>query len=333
MSFLDNIKFNPEKQTATFKYRFGDDYGEQGKTFFSIYDHKSFLIITDATKSKLKPKKERVCRFCGKSSPDVTFKNKAHLIPQLLGNKNLLSDFECDTCNRNFGDFENEFANFIGLTRTLTSLTGKEGIPKFKSPDKEFSLWINDEDGISYDEKEKSKNVIWDKENNLITIKTKGNPYNRLMVLKCLVKIGLSIIDENEKEYFNESFNFLNNSKIEVFEHTLSSIHEYVIPGPFVNFPMIFSYKKKDEVKDDLIPTRTFVLYYRNNMIQFFIPFDKRDKLINDNKDSIAKVAILPPLVDQKWIDKYAKPSSELINLKRNSKEKNRDEIVKIKLE
>ncbi|MFA5251657.1 MAG: hypothetical protein WC454_03620, partial [Phycisphaerae bacterium] len=33
---------------------------------------------------------ERKCRFCGKSEPAVSFKNRAHAIPECLGNKSLI---------------------------------------------------------------------------------------------------------------------------------------------------------------------------------------------------------------------------------------------------
>jgi len=33
----------------------------------------------------LKPKPERICRFCGKGEPDVAFKDDAHWFPESIG--------------------------------------------------------------------------------------------------------------------------------------------------------------------------------------------------------------------------------------------------------
>src|SRR5258708_3564260 len=73
--------------------------------------------------------------------PTVTFKSDAHTIPQLTGNRNLVSDFECDSCNSHFSVYESHLSAFLGLSKTLTTLKGQSGIPKYKSPDKAFEAW------------------------------------------------------------------------------------------------------------------------------------------------------------------------------------------------
>jgi hypothetical protein len=52
-------------------------------------------LLRPGDKIMLGDKKKRVCRFCGKSPPDVTFKKVAHAIPELLGNKSIESAYEC----------------------------------------------------------------------------------------------------------------------------------------------------------------------------------------------------------------------------------------------
>lgn len=42
------------------------------------------------------------CIWCGKSEPDVTFKNKPHILPDAVGGNELGKDI-CDTCNAYFG--------------------------------------------------------------------------------------------------------------------------------------------------------------------------------------------------------------------------------------
>ncbi len=317
---------------ATFQFEFGHEYNDQANAFFKIYKIEQMLLFHDSKEKSLKPKRNRTCRFCGKSYPDVTFKNKAHLIPQLLGNKKLLSDFECDICNKKFGCFENELANYIGITRTLTGLSGKEGIPKFKSPDKQFSTWIDENHNLTFSESIRGKNVSIDDENKTITFTADVHSFNALILYKCFVKIALSIIKDKDIKDFKKSIDFLNNDDIRVFDNSLAAIHEYVIPGPFFNYAIFFSCIKNETIKDDLIPSRTFILYYRNYMIQYFIPFDCNDKEVNISK-CIPKMSLLPPLVNQEWINKYDRPSSELISLNKNERITNRNETIKMKFE
>ena len=74
----------------------------------------------------------RVCRFCGKTEPDVTFANKAHAIPEFLVNKSLFSMNECDICNKYVADHaEVDLANWLGPLRTAMQMFGKKGVPTY----------------------------------------------------------------------------------------------------------------------------------------------------------------------------------------------------------
>ena len=78
--------------------------------------------------------------ICGKGNPEVKFGKFAHLIPMAIGNKFLIHDSECDSCNEEFGLLEQSFVNFIGIYRTVDKIKGYEGVPKFKSKDKKLSI-------------------------------------------------------------------------------------------------------------------------------------------------------------------------------------------------
>lgn len=43
-----------------------------------------------------------ICIFCGKSEPEVTFKNKPHILPKAMGGDVIGCDI-CDDCNNYFG--------------------------------------------------------------------------------------------------------------------------------------------------------------------------------------------------------------------------------------
>lgn len=64
----------------------------------------------------------RRCRFCDRGVPAVTFRDVAHAVPESIGNRRLLSAYECDTCNRFCGSgIENHFV-------FRTNVTGRFGI-------------------------------------------------------------------------------------------------------------------------------------------------------------------------------------------------------------
>src|SRR5690242_986778 len=74
----------------------------------SHYEQKYRLVdcnhaLVAAQKQKIGDRNHRVCRFCGKSSPQVTFKQTTHALPESIGNKSITTFYECDTCNQKFG--------------------------------------------------------------------------------------------------------------------------------------------------------------------------------------------------------------------------------------
>jgi hypothetical protein len=78
----------------------------------------------------------RLCRFCGRGKPDVTFRKDAHAVPEFLGNNSVLSLNECDECNKFFADeYEDHLAKWSMFSRAVARVEGKNGVPKFKSRD------------------------------------------------------------------------------------------------------------------------------------------------------------------------------------------------------
>src|SRR5687768_3313585 len=99
---------------------------DRDKLFFESYELIDFIANDDVQYSKrsLTRPTERLCRFCGKSQPEVRFSNLSHLIPKLIGNGNLYSNFECDNCNERFSKIEDHLARFLGVSRSVTGLGG-----------------------------------------------------------------------------------------------------------------------------------------------------------------------------------------------------------------
>ena len=91
-----------------------------------FYDQHYDFIVQYMLKSPgkdifLPTAEQNACRFCKKKSPEVTFKLKAHAIPELLGNQTLFSTYDCNSCNQCFGQgIENDLGNWSKPIRNLT---------------------------------------------------------------------------------------------------------------------------------------------------------------------------------------------------------------------
>ena len=92
----------------------------------------------------------KVCRFCRRRTPDVSFNKIAHTIPESLGNKILFSAYECDSCNQSFGSgIENDFGNWSKPMRTFARIRGKRGVPTLvHSSDKGWRVEYDDTSGL-----------------------------------------------------------------------------------------------------------------------------------------------------------------------------------------
>lgn len=87
------------------------------------------------------PRSERKCIFCG--NENAKFTKVAHAVSETIGNKSLISHFECDECNQNFGKmFEDDLGKYMLPYKIITKTFGKNNQLSSKDMPKE--------DGISY---------------------------------------------------------------------------------------------------------------------------------------------------------------------------------------
>ncbi len=138
---------------------------------------------------------ERNCRFCGKSKGDATFRNTAHAIPELMGNKSIFSMNECDECNAFFAHaYEDHLAKWYGPMRSLCRISGKRGTPgykdgAFKIAMKEGGLHINMPSDTGKPESSPAGPGTLHLPSDM-----KTQPYVPLRAAKALVKAAVSIV-------------------------------------------------------------------------------------------------------------------------------------------
>lgn len=286
MPELINITFYPH-----------NDYLSFAKEFYEKYNMTDIIMPSDPRYdiNKLKPKKERVCRFCGSSMPKVKFPDEAHLISELIGNKDLFSDFECKNCNHEFGKYENDLANFLGIARTILGVNAKGGIPNFKSKGKHLiarskSFVGNNIIIIAREDIEKGI-IKHDLQAGTITISYIKNPFSPLKVYKTLLKWALSVLSEEDVNIdYRYAIGYLQGEGI----LKGCKITGYKLPFQYNFLPRVYLFKKRNA--NDKIHTHVMAVYFQNEMISFPIPLNKNDFSFYNE---LIIPPVFPPLFNQ----------------------------------
>lgn len=228
---------------------------------FVLLNHKDFVYLGNEN--------YKVCRFCRKNEPEVTFDKIAHAIPESTGNKYLASYYECDSCNEKFGkQLESEYANFSNFYHNAMEVYGKNGVPSFQSKDgKSKAIWKN------FDNSPQKKYRMSDSTDNITTtidienkkiIRTGTVPsYTPIAVFKCLVKMAITLMPEKEIENFRETINWILNKKHSNYYDADKKLLVWykMIPGFNVTkYPACLLYRRKTHISK--VPYMLFSLTY-----------------------------------------------------------------------
>jgi hypothetical protein len=250
------------------------------------YDIIAQYFLPQSRKVFLGSKANRQCRFCGYKEPDVTFRTDAHAIPEALGNKTLLSYYECDVCNGLFGrGIENDFGNWSKPMRTLARINGKKGFPTIKQgPGGRFRIEVSRSE-LHITDYEDNPDVVVNDEKKELTFRLRRDNYIPAAVLKALVKMGLTILPDDEIENFRDALIWIRETDHAALPPPYNGpvVHTFA-PGPLrSNFIVLIVFRRKhDGLK---VPYASFVLMYANEAIQVHLPSPER------NRDAIGEVA------------------------------------------
>lgn len=326
-----------EKDSNIYTIRFNGKLPERYKmTFDDFFAAYSIISIREASlplEFPLKPKHERECRFCGERPPAVSFKKRAHLVPELLGNKKMFSDFECDSCNARFGRNENDLANFLGFTRSFSRIKGKTGIPKFKSPDETL---IIKEGYMSESDTEKkivieslgegNDHFVLDPSKKKLVLNSVRHSYTPFNVYKAFLKVALSIIDESEVSKYSKAMDILmDRAAVQDEASGFFTLPLYVFPGPAFPAPLLLLFEKKEQA--DLRPTHIAAIYFHNYIYQIALPFYDGDEWMYDGKKQVV-IQIAPPFVDEPWAEHFGYPTQKRMNFSKRTRVKGEKQTV-----
>jgi len=238
-------------------------------------------VFPNARKVFIGSRNNRICRYCGKKAPDVSFRLKAHAVPEFIGNKKVIAYDECDVCNEKFSRIiEDHFGKYLGGLRTLTQVKGKKGVPAYKSNIKKSRIDMGEEEVIIKSCEDDLLCKI-DKENNQLRILVNHSPYIPAAVFKCIVKISLATLPVDELLYFKETINWIldESHNKDIFPYSpLIALHTFV-PGihPHRGIKILNLRRKNDFHK---VPYLISILAFANFIFQINVPSIEKDKFL-----------------------------------------------------
>lgn len=226
----------------------------------------------------LKSSKEKSCRFCGKSFPEVSFEKDAHVFPRSTGNVNLLSKYECDSCNSFFGaTLESEYSNLFNFSHTVYGVAGRKNkIPMLQSNDNRSKVKV-----VKHPEKEGNLHIINEERGSIhtdINVQKKELTYEGptitvlpIAVYKCLTKMALTMMPETETKDFSDAFMWIRERKHKNFFENKKHLCRYIeFYGVNVDYPMGFLFKRKPKSKNG--PYMLFVYVYAKMVLMIEVP-------------------------------------------------------------
>jgi len=280
---------------------------------FTFYDANYNIlgnwIIRPGKRRYLGDKAKRICRFC--KSDNATFRNDAHVIPQLLGNKTLMSFYECDACNKDFGDdIENHLGNWTKPSRTLSRIRGQNGCPVLKREGD--NGWRIEGKGanLHITANETGAPFTVDEANHRVAFRLPRDPYIPLAVFKAFVRIGLTLMPDVEVHNFEELVEWVRNKN-----HTFGLMKKCFVartfhPGPMSN-SLLFAMLLRRKSPTAECPYIFLVLSYGNEVFQLPIPCRKFDSHLD------GKLLDIPtfPSPGSRDPAKYGPPVTEMLDL------------------
>ena len=216
-------------------------------------------------------KRKRVCRYCGRSMPEVKFKNVAHAIPDALGNKSLFCNEECDTCNARLSKVEDSFTSHMEQNRVVCSVPNKDGkIPEIEGRD---FVVRRDADGNPRIIVNGSKADLHQNPDGTMSLRINGSkPIYDNDIYKTLVKCVIGLLPAEELPHFVNTISWINGK---LFDTVYPSVYKAYINGVNVQ-PICKIFLNHKRVPYS--PYCTALLYTCDMVYMFMLPFVTLDE-------------------------------------------------------
>lgn len=239
-------------------------------------------------------RKKRICRYCGRMMPEVTFAKVAHTISEGLGNKSIITNDECDVCNETLGrEIEQDLIAYLSYIRIFMSVTGKKG--KNKIVDSSFAIFEDKPKSIKVNlyeqENPEMKHWSW-KERDGKNFFSFSHPQkiNRQDVYRAVVKYALGVMDVSHLIHFKETISWVQKGRS---ADNLPQLLFFIDNMPDKTYkPSITIFMRKND--DKTLPYSFVECYLSGVIILAILPFsDMDDRSFSDKEDFKHVVDIL----------------------------------------
>ena len=220
----------------------------------------------------------QVCRYCGKSAPDVAFDNISHAFPEQIGNKWLIDSRECDTCNTHFASaVDTPFGEWSLLARSTGRIRGKNKVPTFVTSDSDLRIDVKN-GTLKLTVRSGDPRLNFDEEGKRIEMRLERPPYIPIGVFKSFVKMALSVMPEPEASKCQHLKDWILEKKhtFESFPFHPLMLYSQFISGQVPNDKICFMLvRRKASVSG--CPYLMFMVQYGNHVHQISLPMPKED--------------------------------------------------------
>ena len=309
--------------------------------FFDIYEVVRFLPAKALTHKEKWGDKTHGCRFCLRTEPDVKFGDDTHLIPAFMGNRYLLSGFECVECNHRFDKAEDHLSRFLQPTQAIQMVEGRQGSPTFKrklsatETEPEMVLLRIAKEGTDLEIKAQSEaNVVeFDEESKRLKIRIKKDSFVPVQCMRALVKVAYSVFTLDEVSGFELLRAWLYapeecQKSTDLFGLPLLQVT--ILGAEYMTSVIVF--KKKPEHADTSYPAFSASILFANQMLHFPLPFYEDDvKKINSGVNLHLLHPELP-ITPEQYKD-VRNPFGRLLEMNSNSVIKGLEEVLEFEFD
>lgn len=242
--------------------------------YCSKYELLAFLQDSTGASARSVPADGHLtCRYCGKSKPEVVFRTNCHALGEVIGNRRLLAEDECDTCNKFFGSgIEDHFGKWSLPYRVMSCIRGKRGYP---SMEREHLGWRIDSSatGLHIVMREDHQIGSIDEEQKLIELKEfPRDPFIPVAVFKTFVRMAMALMPRTELVNFTAVINWIREKDHTItIDNVCSRILYSRIPknAPPDTVMAVLFRRHTNELN---LPYMVFVLMFGNHVFQVFVP-------------------------------------------------------------
>jgi hypothetical protein len=242
------------------------------------------LHLTQSDKKYLGDRNNRVCRFCNRNDQETAFTNESHAIPEFIGNKILIANYECDKCNAKFSRLlENHLANYMHLYHTTSQVAGKNGVPTFKGKKKLSRIDVK-KIGVKIDNYDEDIISEINEANKTITINSIRPSYIPVAVFKCFAKMALTLMPEDELTNFKLTLEWIQEEDHEKGPYTfrdLKVLYQFyggIHPFDFITIGLL----RRRENAAAQVPYMVFFIAYSNYYFQIHLPLSPKDSALKE---------------------------------------------------